>query len=284
MYPPLSVLVFIGCWLTSGTPQQAPFPLFQAIDHVPVVVDNLDSAIGTLEGVLRFKVKAGRAHEGIKNCFVKFRDGSYLEFTTPLNDTQPMGQYYSNALRKRQGGVTLAVAVHSTDSLVRYLEQRKLPYEVNENRVWKTVLPKKEGLFYIEYANKNWREAKENTEHPNTALSLRSTFIFTSNQSADADTYCKYGFKKAGEGHFMGIPYTLLSIGNSNLYLLNAEHTHQLSPYLSTSHLSGIAGFEIAVESLVTVSELLSIDVLRLDDKKLIAFLEAYNTFLVFSE
>ena len=67
---------------------------FTSIDHVPVVVSNIDS-IKRILSATHFTVKEGREHEGIKNCFIKFQDGTYLEFITPTDSLQRIGKYYN---------------------------------------------------------------------------------------------------------------------------------------------------------------------------------------------
>lgn len=46
------------------------------IDHVPIVVRDLNEAKTLFSDRLKFTVKNGREHEGISKFFVKFQDGT----------------------------------------------------------------------------------------------------------------------------------------------------------------------------------------------------------------
>src|SRR5690606_26994131 len=139
-----------------------------------------------LSEFLHFKVKAGKDHQGIQNCFIKFQDGTYLEFTMPIDSSQAIGRYYSDILKKRQGGTSLAISVHNSDTIIDFLNAKSISFEVDSNRIWKTVEPKGIDLFFIDYSDKNWKDSKINTTHLNTALSLESTYILSTNIELDA--------------------------------------------------------------------------------------------------
>lgn len=260
-------------------------PSFISIDHIPIVVKDLDSTSRLFSNTLQFKIKNGREHEGIKNCFVKFQDGTYLEFTMPIDSSKAIGKYYADALIKRQGGTALAVSVKSADTIIKYLETQSLPFEISNNSIWKTVSSKEINLFFIEYSNKEWKDTKENTAHSNTALSLKSVYLLSNNLNTDINKYNQHGVKKANNGSFLNIPYVKLTIGKSNLYLLDASRANKLSSKFKSDDLNGICGFEIAVSSLATINSLLSqTEGVLFESKKTICFLESYNFFLIFSE
>lgn len=250
-----------------------------------MVVKDLESTGKLFSESLHFNIKAGRAHEGIKNSFIKFQDGTYLEFTTPLDPSEEIGNYYAEALKKRQGGTAIAVSVQSADRLIHELESKSLIFDVSTNPIWKTVSPKGIDLFFIEYANKEWKDTKAHTTHSNTALSLTSTYLFSTNLPADIKRYGQYGFRKITDGSFLNIPYVQLAIGKSKLYLLDASKAKQPSSKLKMTLLNGICGFEIRVRSLAEINKLLSpTKNILVEPKRTLCFLEEYNLFLVFSK
>jgi beta-lactamase class D len=69
---------------------------YNSIDHVPIVVNDLENVKEFLRGRLHFTIKEGKTHEGIKNCFVKFQDGTYLEFISPTDSLQAIGRFYKD--------------------------------------------------------------------------------------------------------------------------------------------------------------------------------------------
>lgn len=278
--------LFLMCLLSMANGQtKLPYQTFIGIDHIPIVVKDLDGAEKLFSEVLHFKIKNGKAHEGIKNGFVKFQDGTYLEFTMPIDGTKEIGKYYAEALKKRQGGTALAVSVQSADTVSNYLKSNSLPFDVSANPVWETVSPTGIDLFFIEYANKEWKDTKANTTHPNTAFSLKSTYLFSNNVTADTKRYGQYGFRKINDGSFLNIPYVQLAIGKSNLYLLDASKVNKKSSGLNTLITKGIGGFEIKVNSLAKINALLSqTKGVLFEPNRTICFLEYCNLFLVFNE
>lgn len=264
---------------------QLPHPALTSIDHVPVVVYDLHVTSKLLTDVLHFKIKAGREHEGIKNCFIKFEDGTYLEFITPTDRTTATGRYYTNALKHRQGGTALAVAVRSADTMTDYLKLKSIAFEREDNPIWRTVSPKGIDLFFIDYRNKSWKDTEINTTHPNGALSLKSTYLLSSNINTDSNRYSLYKFQPGGNGSILTIPYQTLTAGNSYLHLIEGSKAKTLLRKFTTPRLTGICGFEIKVRSLSDINTLLpkTADTL-IEHGKTIYFVQELNVFFLFSE
>lgn len=149
-----------------------------------------------LGDTLGFTIKEGKRHEGIYNCFVKFADGIYLEFVTPEDTTQHIGKFYYNFLQVRQGATAMAIAINNADSAVASLKQQKITFTQCANPVWKTIIPDSAypELFFIEYADKSWRDTKENTTHANTAQKLLQISYSTGNIDKTIQRYAKLGF------------------------------------------------------------------------------------------
>jgi len=65
-----------------GATAQTPRPLVVGIDHIPVVVADLERAQADFRA-MGFAIKPGRPHaDGIRNAHVKFRDGTEIELIT----------------------------------------------------------------------------------------------------------------------------------------------------------------------------------------------------------
>ena len=129
------ITIFILIYFVSATKGQIPSPNFISIDHIPIAVKNLDNSRKVFSDLLHFKVKNGKEHEGIKNYFIKFEDGTYLEFTTPIDSLQTIGKYYADFLKNRQGGTSLAIAIKSSDTLINYLNAQSIMYNIDSNRI-----------------------------------------------------------------------------------------------------------------------------------------------------
>lgn len=277
-------LSFLLCMLCpqSGQTQDSNFI---SIDHIPIVTANLDKLKKVLGESLHFKIKEGRAHAGIQNCFIKFQDGTYLEFIMPVDTTQEIGKYYTNFLKDRQGASAMAISIHYSSQLITFLEENSISFTTDSNSVWKTIALKENDIFFIEYMNKQWRDSEVHTRHPNTALSLQSTFILSSNVGLDEVKYKGIGFRRQREGTFLGIPYHELALGKSALYILDVSQAHGLQQALLNQDFLGICGVEIKVQSLEVLNKLLSMsENVTFERTQTLVYLTDLNFFFVFSE
>lgn len=271
---------FVG--VTNGQTQNSNFI---SIDHIPIAVKNLDNLKKVLSELLHFNVKEGKEHEGIKNCFIKFQDGTYLEFTTPIDSLQTIGKYYADFLKNRQGGTSLAISIKSSDTLINYLDTKSISYKIDSNRIWKTLEPKGIDLFFIDYSDKQWKDSKTNTTHWNTARSLESVYILSPNIDVDVKKYKSFGFSELKNGNFLNIPYRHLMIGHSNLYLLYTSKSNKIEQSLNKQSLTGICGFEIKTKSLSALNKLLQkAEKVTIEKKQTIIYLQDLNLFFVFTE
>ncbi len=230
--------------------------LFNSIDHIPIVVNNLPKVKNILKNQLHFTIKEGKAHQGIKNCFVKFQDGTYLEFINPTDSLQTIGKYYTNFLKTRQGGTSLAISIANTDLVKKMLNEKNIQFVYESNKVWQTIEPEKADLFFIEYANKNWNEKPINTTHSNTASSLTAVYILTDNIETVIKKYNTLSITEVESGKYLETPYKLFKIGQSNLYLLDGAKSSKIKQLLNSPNLNGICGFHVKVNSLQTFNRL----------------------------
>ncbi len=281
----LILLSFLFYFCNSVNGQISSVSTFISIDHIPIVVKNIDSVKKTLSETLGFKIKEGKEHLGIKNCFIKFQDGTYLEFIKVVDSLQAMGNYYANFLKNRQGGSSLAISVKSTDNVIRFLQEKNIPFEIDSNRIWKTLEPKGYQLFFIEYNNKNWKDSKTNTTHFNKALSLKTTYMIDTGLQQYENKYKQLGFFEGKKGAILGIPYKTLLIGQSKLCLLNAAKAKRIISIFNTQQFFGICGYEIKVSSLKELERIIpkSKNVL-FEKEKIIYFFADSNFFLEFTE
>ncbi len=270
----IPILFFTFFTLATNGQAKQPNALL-AIDHVPIVVKDMDSIKKLFSNTLHFTIKNGREHEGIKNCFIKFQDGTYLELVTPTDSLQATGKFYTAFLKKRAGGTALAVSVNSVDTVMKKLMAQSIIFESSNTNFWKTVSPKDDDIFFIEYADKRWKDSKLNTTHSNLAYSLRSIFLLSDSIILDIKKYTSFGFTKKESGYYQGIPYSRMQAGNSNLYLLNAANKNS----------TGICGFEIKTASLKQLNSLLpkTANVL-MEKNKTIIHIPELNLFLTFTE
>jgi Glyoxalase-like domain len=278
-------LLFLYFSLNATAQTSKPHQAFVSIDHIPVVVKNLDSIKKLLSGVFYFQIKEGKEHEGIKNCFIKFQDGTYLEFINPVDSLYATGKYYTDFLNHRQGGTVLAISVTNADIITRNLKAGALSFEADSSKIWKTISPVGADLFFIDYSDKTWKDSKINTTHPNMALQLKSAYLISGNLKAAISKYKSLGFRQIKNSNYSGIPCKQIVIGQSNLYFLDASKANKLTAKFKMQNLKGICGFEIKVSSLAAINKLLpKTDNIVIADTNTICYLPEYNFFINFSE
>jgi hypothetical protein len=150
-------------------------------DHVPIAVRSLDVAESTYER-LGFRLKRGRVHaNGLRNAFVKFPGGDYLELISPERGaTDDLSERYAAHLDAGEGGSALALRVDSLRALGRRLEAAPLPVEIQTYGSAFTTLSFPDAelrwLFLIEYHSPVVDEP-ELLAHPNTAAGIETVWL-----------------------------------------------------------------------------------------------------------
>jgi hypothetical protein len=215
---------------------------------------------------------------------VKFQDGTYLEFTTPLDSSFAIGNYYSNFLRHRAGGTSLALSVKSADSVMLSLQQCAVPVKSSENPVWLSVEPSGYDLFYIEYRNKTWKEREVNTTHANQSLSLKSVWWISEDPAKYISDFTKLGFIHKGASTYLGIPVQILKARSSELIVVSRSEGAGILANFKSAEMEGIFGFAVQVKSLATIKQLLKDQNLVIKGHSIIYYARDYNFFIVFIE
>ena len=100
-------LLFALLWTGTGQAesQSQPQPLLAGMDHIPVVVRDLERAQSDFKA-LGFAIKPGRFHpDGIRNAHVKFPDGSEIELITAPAAVDMLTSEYRARLETGEGPV-----------------------------------------------------------------------------------------------------------------------------------------------------------------------------------
>jgi hypothetical protein len=289
------LFVFSCCCLQTtgiGIKQSNQNPLKGiSINHVPVAVPDLNKIKNLLSGYMGFTVKNGRVHAGINNCFTKFSDGTYLEFTQPLDSTETIGKFYADFLKVRTGAADMAIEVNSASRVADYFEKNNIAINTDSNRIWKSISPKKEGLglFYIEYADKNSKDSKQNTTHANTATGLGSVYFATNDLTNAVKHFSKFGFTPGKQRPFFNETGFELAMGKTKLVLLNTGKRGNVTDNFINNKFNGVCGFSVMVSSLEKLKEQVTKNengelIIKENNKKLYVLLRNYNLFFEFTE
>lgn len=108
----------VACLMLLLAPDAATAaPLIEGIDHIPVVVADLEKA-ETDYRVLGFAIKPGRFHaDGIRNVHVKFADHTEIELITAPATTDALTREYRNKITRSEGPVYFGLYTREPSAL-----------------------------------------------------------------------------------------------------------------------------------------------------------------------
>ncbi|HWB27291.1 MAG TPA: VOC family protein [Chitinophagaceae bacterium] len=233
---------------------QADRPVTLRIDHIPIAVKDIDAVKRLLKDTLGFTIKEGRHHEGIYNCFTKFENGSYLEFVTPEDTSYAIGKFYYNFLQVRQGATAIAIAVNNAANTAAWLQRHNIDCKKSVNPVWTTVelTDSFPSLFFIEYADKNWKDTKQNTTHINTAEKLATAWYAVDDIHAAEAAFAKLGIITI-QRNFMQSVIVDAVVGSNKLRLIRSFEKKEGVYNFVHQYERGIYGVTIRVHDIMPI-------------------------------
>lgn len=151
------------------------------LDHVVIVVKQLDSARAQL-GRLGFRFKAGRLHpNNLRNLHVKFPDGRELEIMSLAGEPRDrFAQDYADLLSTGEGGAYVALRIASLDSVAAAGSRAGLETHTSVSGPWRFTgfAPYSDagGVFF----GTGWRAPVDPDSifrHANRAESMRQAWV-----------------------------------------------------------------------------------------------------------
>jgi len=240
-----------------------------SVDHIPIAIVDLSTIEYILGDKLQFTIKEGSVHDGIRNCFIKFEDETYLEFVSPIDSLSPLGQLYSNRLKIDSIPYFLAFKIPSTEKIINILHQNSINILLDSTRFWKTISLEHYSIFFIKYNNSNWKEKATFTTHSNGSIGLKHIWLSSNKSNVDLNLLKNLGFfdKDYNKSNFWNTTIKLNSFPDS---LLN-NNVH--------------IGFTITVKSLQNLIERDKSHLLKVTSKTSLVFShESLPFFLEFVE
>jgi hypothetical protein len=108
-----------GGWAAGAAAQTTPRVMAPGLDHIPIAVQDLESAAGRYRA-LGFVLKPGRPHaNGIRNQHAKFPDGTELELITAPEVRDDVTAAYRRHLSAGDGPAFLSLHAPSLDAGAR---------------------------------------------------------------------------------------------------------------------------------------------------------------------
>ncbi len=151
-------------------------PLVSGLDHIPVVVRDLDKAKGDFRA-MGFSIKPGRLHaDGIRNAHVKFPDGTEIELITATKATDELSSEYRAKMEKSEGPVYFGLYAPNHDAVAERFKELHVEAK-NENDFF--TFPSNSQLhpLFLGNRNKTPTDKPEYFAHRNTATRLSALWV-----------------------------------------------------------------------------------------------------------
>lgn len=153
------------------------------IDHIPLVVKDLEAAADTYRR-LGFAIKPGRLHsDGIRNAHVKFEDGAGIELITAPGATDALTERYRRLLSQGEGPAYVGFHTSSLAALSDRLNALKEHYSVDGSGILEFRDPELQWLFFFEGTNRSPTDRPEDFAHLNTANATIAVWIVSADQT-----------------------------------------------------------------------------------------------------
>ncbi len=247
----------------------------RGIDHVIVIIRDLEAAARTYTDVLGFTVRQGGSFPGgLRNRAVLF-SSTYLEFLSMDPSQAPPDDEIVRLLKEREGGYGLGLSVSSAQQTADALRARN--FEVTgpagssytpegskdvKTALWQTVSITKpvlpfEPIFFIQYAT--GKERSRSPEHQNTAVDVHSVWIGVKDLGTAAKSYEVLGLRP---GRKRRIPQLAakgreITAGQGVILLLQSTDTKGLLASYVALHGEGVIGMSIEVRDIEIARSLL---------------------------
>ena len=150
--------------------------LIVGIDHVPVVVSNLERAEADFRA-MGFAIKPGRSHaDGIRNVHVKFTDGTEIELITAPQAVDTLTAEYRAKLANSEGPVFFGLYAPGIPALQAKLQASHIATERDEGLL---TFPAGNPLHPIFFGgrNKSPTDKPQYFSHPNSATRFSAVWV-----------------------------------------------------------------------------------------------------------
>ena len=158
-----------------GATAQTPRPLVVGIDHIPVVVADLERAQADFRA-MGFAIKPGRPHaDGIRNAHVKFRDGTEIELITAPAAVDSLTAEYRAKLKRGDGPVYFGLYAPDSAALTAKLRASGVPLQPDGGSLGFAPGSPLHPLFFGG-RNKSPTDRPEHFAHENSAVRLSAVW------------------------------------------------------------------------------------------------------------
>ncbi len=162
--------------LASASAAQTPRQLVVGLDHIPVVVADLQKAEADFRA-MGFAIKSGHVHpDGIRNVHVKFPDGTEIELITAPAAVDALTAEYRAKLRSGEGPVYFGLYAPDHPSLIARLNASGFPLRQDGGTLDFPPDTPLHPLFFGS-RNKTPTDKPEHFAHQNSAVRLSALWV-----------------------------------------------------------------------------------------------------------
>lgn len=171
-----TLALVISFLLLSTAGAQTSAALVIGIDHIPVVVTNLEQAEADYRQ-LGFSIKPGRPHaDGIRNAHVKFPDGTEIELITAPAVVDALTTEYRAKMKTGDGPVYFGLYAPNRTTLAAKLHASGFPVQ-NDGGILTSPAGSPLHPLFFGGRNKSPTDKPEYFAHANSAVRLSALWV-----------------------------------------------------------------------------------------------------------
>jgi hypothetical protein len=179
---------------------QGARPARVRLDHVPIAVRDLDSAVADYRA-LGFSFKPGTLHaNSIRNAHIKFRDGTALELITASRAGDRVAANYLRILKSGEGAAHLSLDGGQLDRLAANIRSLNVPFDTVRGPYFGWLaFTDTSPLDYLFFGVITSRplDLPEHLRHRNSATRLAAVWLAKENYPAEEALFRALGYRAA---------------------------------------------------------------------------------------
>lgn len=220
----LAALVMALLATTLAPRSAAQLAVVIGLDHIPLVVGDLDQAIGTYRS-LGFALKPGRPHaNGIRNAHVKFPSGAGIELLAAATATDALSAHYVDLLKAGEGPAFVTFHARDSDHLHAALHAGGHGFR-RDGEITTLQAPEFASLFFVR-DNRSPTDRPEHFAHANGAVALSAVWVATEHRDDLADLLVRLGGRRELRRVLAPDPVeaTVVTLAEGEVVILTEQH------------------------------------------------------------
>jgi catechol 2,3-dioxygenase-like lactoylglutathione lyase family enzyme len=235
------IALLIWIMLFGAVGEQAQAPLILGVDHIPVVVADLEKAIADYRA-MGFAIKPGRPHaDGIRNAHVKFPDGTEVELITASQAMDALTSEYRARLMTGEGPVYFGMYAPDHATLAAKL---RLLHTAAQQDNGSIVFPADSPLHPLFFGSRNKAptDRPEHFAHPNTAVRLSALWVRDSHELRMLLQSLNVPMTRSRSYDFIGSSMEIIdaTLPEGHLYLVPSAATNVVAARIEVRSLAAL--------------------------------------------